>query len=147
MSKYTTSERTERQPLRAAAIGWRLCLTFWVGGLWLLYFVMVPALEHYGLAPILISDLAGRLMLLLMGLSAVCVLLQLLLLAAVVGRRLLADLRGQLLLASLLLVAGYLAGHWLAVIEHSVQLFCYLASAACGLSLLLLPVPGERSEA
>ena len=51
----------KRQPLRAGAISWQLAQTFWVGGLWLLHFVMLPALEKMGLAPLLIEEVDAAL--------------------------------------------------------------------------------------
>ncbi|MDX4007597.1 DUF4149 domain-containing protein, partial [Pseudomonas aeruginosa] len=38
--------------MRAGAISWLLAQTFWVGGLWLLQFVVLPALAKTGLAPL-----------------------------------------------------------------------------------------------
>lgn len=133
------------RPARAGAISWRLAQTFWVGGLWLLYFVLLPALEHYGLAPMLLEDLSASLTPLLLGFAAFCALLQKLVLAQVWGlRSLWADFRGQLLLAVLLLVLGYFIGPVLGLAGERWQLFCYLAVAACGLVLVLQPVPGEQ---
>ncbi|MNY01779.1 hypothetical protein D3C86_1343230 [compost metagenome] len=59
-------------------------------------------------------------------------------------RSLWADFRGQLLLTVLLLVVGFFAGPWLGFAGASWQLFCYMAVAACGLVLVLQPVPGEH---
>lgn len=132
-------------PPRAGAISWRLAQTFWVGGLWLLYFVLLPALEHYGLAPLLLEDIAASLIPLLLAFAGFCALLQKLVLAQVQGMRgLWADFRGQLLLAVLLLVGGYFVGPWLGLAGGSWQSFCYMAAAACGLVLVLQPVPGEQ---
>jgi len=134
-----------RPPLSAGAISWRLAQTFWVGGLWLLYFVLLPALEKYGLAPLLLEEISATLIPLLLAFVGVCVLLQKLVLAQLRGwRGLWTDFRGQLLLAVLLLVAGYFGGPWLGLAGDSWQLFCYMAVAACGLVLVLQPVPGER---
>lgn len=118
-------------------------MTFWVGGLWLLYFVFMPALEHYGLAPLLRQELGEKLLRIMLGFAAVCMLLQLLVLLAGRGQRLLADLRMQALLAGLLLVGGFFLGPWLGLESRNWALFCYLATAACGLVLLLQPEPGR----
>lgn len=146
MSRFAISDPAPlRQPLRAGAISWRLAQTFWVGGLWLLYFVLLPALEHYGLAPLLLEDISASLIPLLLGFAGFCVLLQKLVLMQMRGlRSLWADFRGQLLLAVLLLVVGFFAGPWLGLAGASWQLFCYMAVAACGLVLVLQPVPGEH---
>lgn len=147
MSKFVTSEPAgSRGTPRAGAIAWRLAQTFWVGGLWLLYFVLLPALEHYGLAPLLLADISASLIPLLLAFAGFCVLLQKLVLAQARGlRSVWADLRGQLLLAVLLLVAGYFVGPGLGLEDGAWQLFCYLAVASCGLVLVLQPVPGEAS--
>ena len=114
----------------------------------MLYFVVMPGLEHYGLAPLLQSEISARLMALLVGLSGVCGGVQLLLLLTQLGgRRTLGDLRGQLLLAGIGLSAAYFIGPLAGLDARSWPLFCYLGSAACGLILLMLPVPGERSGA
>lgn len=144
-SRCVISERfLPRPPLRAGAISWRLAQTFWVGGLWLLYFVLLPALEKYGLAPVLLQDISAVLLPLLLGFAGFCALLQKLVLAQVQGLRgLWADFRGQLLLAVLLLVAAFFVSPWLGLTGERWQLFCYLAVATCGLLLVLQPVPGE----
>lgn len=113
--------------------------------MWLLYFVLLPALEKYGLAPVLLQDISAALIPLLLGFAGVCALLQKLVLAQVEGLRgLWADFRGQLLLAVLLLVLAFFGGPWLGLAGERWQLFCYLAVAACGLLLVLQPVPGEQ---
>ncbi|HCJ30224.1 MAG TPA: DUF4149 domain-containing protein, partial [Pseudomonas sp.] len=62
--------------MRAGVISWQLAQTFWVGGLWLLQFVMLPALAKIGLAPLLIEEIAGSLRALLVGFAAFCAPLQ-----------------------------------------------------------------------
>jgi predicted membrane-bound spermidine synthase len=112
--------------------------------MWLLYFVLLPALEHYGLAPMLRDELATSLLPLMLGFAGLCGLLQALVLVQVCGwRSLWRDLRGQVLLATLLLVAGYFAATGLGLVGARWQAFCYLAAGACGLVLLLQLVPGE----
>jgi hypothetical protein len=107
--------------------------------------VLLPALEHYGLAPLLLEDISASLIPLLLGFAGFCAVLQKLVLAQVRGLRgLWADFRGQLLLAVLLLVAAFFAAPWLGLAGERWQLFCYLAVATCGLVLVLQPVPGER---
>ncbi len=135
----------KRQPLKAGAIGWQLAQTFWVGGLWLLHFVLLPALGKMGLAPLLIEEVAGTLGPMLVGLATFCAFLQLLiLLHAERWSSLWRDMRGQLLLTVLLVAASYFAVHeWM---PESVRwlLFNYLVLALCGLLLVLQPVPGEE---
>lgn len=106
--------------------------------------MLLPALEKYGLAPLLLDDIAASLIPLLLGFAGFCALLQKLVLMQQGGlRSLWGDFRGQLLLAVLLLVVGYFVGPWLGLVGGSWQLFCYMATAACGLVLVLQPVPGE----
>lgn len=106
---------------------------------------MLPALEHYGLAPLLLEDISASLIPLLLGFAGFCAVLQKLVLAQQHGlRSLWGDLRGQLLLAVILLVLGYFAAPWLGLAGSGWPLFCYMATAACGLVLVLQPVPGEQ---
>ncbi|HBP6018469.1 TPA: DUF4149 domain-containing protein [Pseudomonas aeruginosa] len=110
--------------MRAGAISWLLAQTFWVGGLWLLQFVVLPALAKTGLAP-----------------------LQALVLVSSHGpRSLWRDLRGQLLLAVALLCLVYFLVRGLAPEAVRWLLFNYLAVAMCGLLLVLQPVPGRDEE-
>lgn len=134
--------------LGAGSISWLLAQTFWVGGLWLLQFVMLPALPKVGLAPLLVEEVATSLSPLLVGFSAFCAFLQTLVLIQAVGvSSLWRDMRGQLLLAVQVMAASYLGVHncwpdslrWLS--------FSYLVLALCGLLLVLQPVPGMSGRA
>lgn len=114
--------------------------------MWLLHALLVPAMAWIGLAPLLVEEFAGALGVLLVKVAALGAGLQCLLLVFVQRRLggLWRDIRGRLLLGVLLLAAVYLAmarfwpgaGRW--------QLFDYLLLAACGLSLVLQPVPVRR---
>jgi len=53
--------------LGAGSISWLLAQTFWVGGLWLLHFVVLPGLEKMGLAPMLVDEAGAALRPLLVG--------------------------------------------------------------------------------
>jgi hypothetical protein len=136
-----------KQPLRAAAASWQLAQIFWVGGLWLLHFVMLPALGKYGLAPLLVDELGGALSRLLIGFSAFCALLQLLVLVQITRLKgIWRDVRGQLLVTVELLALTYLlVGHWLPD-AYRWLLFNYLLLAFCGLLLVLQPIPGAGAE-
>lgn len=123
-----------------------LAQTLWVGGLWLLHFLLLPAVAKLGLAPLLVDEIGNSLRLLLVGLAAVCAALQLLVLVRAAGLRCLwRDMRGQLLLLVEVMAAGYLvtrlywpdAGQWL--------LFGYLVMACSGLLLVLQSVPGSAA--
>ena len=136
-----------KQPLVASTISWQLAQTFWVGGLWLLHFVLLPALGKYGLAPLLVDGIGRSLSSLLVGFSAFCVLLQLLVLVQLVRLDgLWRDTRGQLLVTALIMAVVYLAvSHWLPDALRWL-LFNYLVLAFCGLLLVLQPLPVARSE-
>lgn len=137
----------KRQPLRAGAISWQLAQTFWVGGLWLLHFVMLPALEKMGLAPLLIEEVSAALSPLLIGFAAFCVLVQGMVLAQAHGLpSLWRELRGQLLLIVLVMAVVFLAVRYWQPDAARWLLFNYLVLALCGLVLVLQPLPGQRSE-
>ncbi len=134
--------------LRAGSISWQLTQTFWVGGLWLLHFAVLPALPKAGLAPLLVAEVAALLSPLLVGFTACCALLQgvVLIQAEGVGS-LWRDMRGQLLLTVQLLAASYLGVHyWLPEALRWLS-FSYLLLALCGLLLVLQPVPGMGGRA
>ncbi|MGY4533292.1 putative copper export protein [Pseudomonas sp. TE3786] len=123
--------------------------TFWVGGLWLLHLVMLPALERIGLAPMLVGEIANTLSPLLVLLAVVGLLVQTLILLQVERfSALWRDSRGQLLVVSLLVALGYGAlQRWLPDALR-LQLFCFLVLALCGALLVLQPVPdGEAARA
>ncbi|MFC3606287.1 DUF4149 domain-containing protein [Stutzerimonas tarimensis] len=130
----------------AGAISWQLAQTFWVGGLWLLQFVMLPAItQRTGLAPLLVEDIASSLRPLMVGLAAACAALQAMVLVRSQGvTSLWKDLRGQILvavsaLAALYLLAdGLLPGYW--------TLFSYMAIAVLGLMLVIQPIPGTGRD-
>ena len=137
----------KRQPLRAGAISWQLAQTFWVGGLWLLHFVMLPALEKMGLAPLLIEEVDAALSPLLIGFAAFCVLVQGMVLAQAHGMSSLCrELRGQLLLIVLAMALAFFAVRYWQPDTARWLLFNYLVLALCGLVLVLQPLPGQRSE-
>jgi hypothetical protein len=136
-----------KQPtLSAGAISWLLAQTLWVGGLWLLQFLVLPALVKLGLAPLLLAEIDALLGSLLIGLTVCCAVLQIVVLVRFERlASLWRDLRGQLLLTVLLIAGSYLlvrqwwpdAQRWL--------LFSYLVLAFCGLLLVLQPVPARRA--
>jgi hypothetical protein len=127
----------------AGAISWLLAQTFWVGGLWLLHFLVLPAIAKLGLAPLLVEEIADAVRPLLVGLAGVCAGLQVLvLIRAERLSSLWRDMRGQLLSTVLVMAVSYFAvrhywpggGLWL--------MFSYLVMAFCGLLLVLQSVPG-----
>nr|WP_305087567.1 DUF4149 domain-containing protein [Pseudomonas kuykendallii] len=133
-----------RLRLRAGAAAWRLAQTFWVGGLWLLHFVVVPALQRIGLAPLLVEEVGAGLRALLVAFAAFCVVLQGLILAQAEGfPSLWQQARGRLLLGILLISATYpLLRAGLPGAEFAPR-FVYLLLGFCGALLVLQPVPGQ----
>ena len=128
--------------MRAGIISWQLAQTFWVGGLWLLQFVILPALGKIGLAPLLVEEIAASLRPMLVGFAVFCVVLQAIVLIQAAGlQSLRTDVRGQLLVAVALLAASYfVAGmQWLESARW--MMFSYLVIGLCGLMLVLQEPP------
>ncbi|WXL26929.1 DUF4149 domain-containing protein [Ectopseudomonas mendocina] len=127
----------------AGSISWLLAQTLWVGGLWLLHFLVLPAIAKSGMASLLVEELGYTLRPLVVGLSAVCVLIQLVVLVRAQGLvSLLRDVRGQLLLAVAVMAASYfVAQQWFVGAQYWLM-FSYLVMAFAGLMLVLQPVPG-----
>ena len=142
------SATPDRQSPSAGTISWLLAQTFWVGGLWLLQFVMLPALAKIGLAPLLVDAVADALKPLLLGFAGFCALLQALVLWQARGfAAFIREMRGQLLLSVLVMTMVYFGVRQVAPDAERWLLFNYLVVALCGLLLVLQPAPGrdERS--
>lgn len=136
-----------KQTPRASSISWQLAQTFWVGGLWLLHFVLLPALAKYGLAPLLIDELGAALSSLLVGFSVFCVLLQLLVLLQVSRwKNFFSDIRAQLLVTAQILALSYLATSFWLPDALRWLVFNYLLLAFCGLLLVIQPIPGTAAD-
>jgi hypothetical protein len=131
--------------MRAGVISWQLAQTFWVGGLWLLQFVVLPALGKFGLAPLLIEEIGASLRPLLVGFAAFCVLLQAMVLVQAHGLvSLLTDVRGQLLVSVLLLAGSFYVARAGFVESAYWLVFSYLVIGLCGLLLVLQSAPGRE---
>lgn len=131
--------------MRAGTISWQLAQTFWVGGLWLLQFVMLPALGKIGIAPLLIEEIGQGLRPLLVGFTAFCVVLQALVLVQLAGvRSLWTDLRGQLLLTVMLLAASFFVVRAGVIQSPYWLVFSYLVIGLCGLLLVIQAAPGRE---
>lgn len=131
-----------RPVLRGGRVAWQLTQTLWVGAVWVMHFVLLPALEQFGLAPILIDEIGSFMRPLMVGFAGVCAGLQLLVIGAALGRRCWRDLRTQLLLLVLFSVAVVFGLARLSGTEY-LQLFGYLVIAFAGLVLVLQPRPDE----
>jgi len=126
----------------AGAISWLLAQTLWVGGLWLLHFLLIPAIAKIGLASLLVEEIGNTLRPLLVGLAAVCAGLQVLVLIR--AERLASlwrDTRGQLLLVVVAMAGSYFAVRQLLPEAELWLMFSYLVMAFCGLLLVLQPLP------
>lgn len=131
--------------MRAGTISWQLAQTFWVGGIWLLQFVMLPALGKIGIAPLLIEEIGQGLRPLLVGFTAFCVVLQTLVLVQLAGvRSLWTDLRGQLLLTVMLLAASFFVVRAGVIQSPYWLVFSYLVIGLCGLLLVIQAAPGRE---
>lgn len=126
---------------------WQLAQMLWVGGVWLLHIGLLPALGQIGLAPLLIEEIGNMLSGLLVGFSAVCIALQVLVLVRAEGlASLWRDMRGQLLLMGLYACAMYFAVR-IGLPDAEWSLFSYLVLGFSGLVLVLQPVPGWSGRA
>ncbi|ETD35703.1 hypothetical protein [Pseudomonas chlororaphis] len=127
---------------------WQLTQMLWVGGVWLLHVGLLPVLGQIGLAPLLIEEIGNVLSALLVGFSAVCIVLQMLVLVRAEGlASLWRDMRGQLLLMALCACTMYFVVRFgLSDVERW-QLFSYLVLGFSGLVLVLQPVPGGGGRA
>lgn len=139
MSKFAISKPGRRD---AGTVAWLLAQALWVGGLWLLHFLLLPAIAKVGLASLLVEELSDTLRPLLVSLTAICTAVQVLVLIR--AERLASlwhDVRGQLLLVVVAMAGSYFAvREWLPGAELWLM-FSYLVMAFCGLLLVLQPVP------
>lgn len=127
---------------KSGRVAWQLAQTLWVGGLWMLQFVLLPGLERFGLAPMLIDEIAAFMRPLLVGFAAVCAGLQYLVAWSVLGRAVWRDQRGRLLLLIIALAVAFFGLGCLPRGDYW-QLFSFLALAFAGLVLILQPRPDE----
>ncbi len=146
MSKSNTSDR--RRGFAAAQVIWQLTQVFWVGGLWMLHFGLLPALGKIGLAPLLIEDIGSLMASLLVAFAAFCAGVQALVLIQAQGlASVWRDMRGQLLSMAMLACVVYFALRVGMPEELRWQLFCYLVLGLTGLLLVMQPVPGRARHA
>lgn len=146
MSKSPIFNR--RRGVAATAVIWQLTQVLWVGGLWMLYFGLLPTLAKVGLAPLLVEDIGKLMASLLVAFAAFCAGLQVLVLVRAEGlRSLWQDRRGQLLLMALLACVVYFALRTLLPGLMRWQLLCYLVLGLTGVLLVLQPQPGRARRA
>lgn len=136
-----------RQSVGISTAVWQLTQTLWVGGLWLLQLVILPAIGQTGLAPLLVADISAQLVAVLVGLAVVGAGLQMLALLRHAGPgSLWRDVRGQLLVAVVLLaLSRWLVGVVWPDVDYWLR-FSYLLMAACGALLVLQPAPGAAAR-
>ncbi|MDD2159014.1 MULTISPECIES: DUF4149 domain-containing protein [Pseudomonas] len=138
-SRFAISKSDSRD---AGSISWLLAQTLWVGGLWLLHFLLLPAIAKIGLASLLVEEISDALRPLLVGLAAVCAGLQVVVLVRAESlTSLWRDTRGQLLLVVVVMAGSYFAVPRLLAGTELWLMFSYLVMAFCGLLLVLQPLP------
>ena len=141
MSRFVISKSGGRD---AGAISWLLVQTLWVGGLWILHFLLLPAIAQSGLASLLVEEISHELRPLLIGLASICASLQVVVLVRACGlMSLWRDIRGQLLLAVEVMAGSYFLVRLLIPTAELWLMFSYLAMAFCGLLLVLQPIPAR----
>ena len=146
MSKFATSDRAAARD--GAANAWVLLQTLWVGGIWVLHFLVLPGLASVGLAPLLIEEVARTLVPQMVGVALWAGLLQVLLLLRQRGvSALWRERSGQLLLAVLAFSLAFLVSLVLWPQALRWQLFSYLLLAFFGMLLVVQPVPRKRVAA
>lgn len=116
--------------------------------MFLLHLAMLAVLDQTGLAPLMISELTGVPGAVLVGVAALCAILQSsVLLSCKRFTEIWRDLRGQLLLVAILSAGSYYGlRHWLPE-AVSWQLLSYLVLGVSGLLLVLQPTPGGSARA
>ncbi|WP_437881618.1 DUF4149 domain-containing protein [Pseudomonas sp. LRF_L74] len=115
--------------------------TFWVGGLWLVHFVIFPVLGKTGLAQLLVEDFRAEISPLMVAFAGLGVVVQAILLRLSGSRDWRGDARWHLLMAVLVLCLVYAAvsrfvpeaGWW--------RLFLYLLLSFVGALLVIQPAP------
>lgn len=133
--------------LSAGAVTWQLAQVFWVGGIWMMHFVLLKVLEKLGFASLLVQEVAQFTRPLLLGLALVCVLLQLLVLKQIMPiKQLIKDTRGQLLLVALLLSLSFFITQRIMPTAQYWLVYSYLAVGMCGLLLVIQPIPGRSTQ-
>ncbi len=128
--------------LQAPRITWQLAQTFWVGAVWMLQFVFLPALLKAGFADVLVQEVAKGMRPLVIGFALLCTGLQLVALGQSLQWKLWwKDVRAQLLLAVIALSIVFFTV-WLLLPKYLYwQMYCYLAVAVLGLLLVIQPSP------
>ncbi|WP_256669971.1 DUF4149 domain-containing protein [Pseudomonas sp. OIL-1] len=131
--------------MRSGRVAWQLTVTLWVGGIWMLHFVLLPALESFGLAPMLTEEIGSFMRPLMVAFAAVCAVLQLVIVWSATGVGWWKDLRGQLLMLVLAASAIFFSARSFTAAVY-IELFCYLVVAFAGLILILQPRPDEAGR-
>lgn len=131
--------------VRSGRVAWQLTLTLWVGGIWMVHFVLLPALESFGLAPMLTAEIGSFMRPLMVAFASVCAVLQLIIVWLAVGKEAWKDLRGQLLGLVIAAAAVFFVARYFEAGDY-IQLFCYLIQAFAGLILVLQPRPDESGR-
>ncbi|MCU0072975.1 MFS transporter [Pseudomonas koreensis] len=146
MSKSNTSDAILRAP-SIEAILWQLSQVFWVGGLWVFHVGLVPALKVSGLAPLLVEDISVQIDRWLIGVAALGVLTQLVVLARVAGiSAWWRAFSGQILLVGLAACFGYYTLRYGMSVGERWQMFCFVVLGISGIVLVAQSVPVRVRE-
>lgn len=131
--------------VRSGRVAWQLAQTLWVGGAWMLHFVLLPALERFGLAPFLVEEIGAFMRPLVASFAAICALLQGIICWSALGSGWWRDTRGQVLGLVLASAAAHLAaGRWFQAEYWA--MFSFLLLCFAGLVLVLQPRPDETAR-
>lgn len=131
--------------VRSGRVAWQLAQTLWVGGAWMLHFVLLPALERFGLAPFLVEEIGGFMRPLVASFAAVCALLQGIICWNALGSGWWRDTRGQVVGLVLVSAATHLVASWWLQAEYW-AMFSFLLLCFSGLVLVLQPRPDETAR-
>lgn len=131
--------------VRSGRVAWQLAQTLWVGGAWMLHFVLLPALERFGLAPFLVEEIGSFMRPLVASFAAICVLLQGVICWNALGSACWRDTRGQVLALVLVCSITHLAASWWQEADYW-AVFSFLLLCFAGLVLVLQPRPDETAR-
>nr|WP_231701603.1 DUF4149 domain-containing protein [Halopseudomonas xinjiangensis] len=111
----------------------------------MLHFVLLPALERFGLAPFLVEEIGGFMRPLVACFAGICALLQALICWNALGSRWWRDSRGQVLALVLLSAGVHLVASWWLAADYW-GMFSFLLLCFAGFVLVLQPRPDESAH-
>ncbi|HZJ91937.1 MAG TPA: DUF4149 domain-containing protein [Thiopseudomonas sp.] len=116
--------------------------------MWTLHFVLLKALEQLGFADALVREVEQYTRSVVVGLALVCIVLQwLVLMQALPLKKVLKDIRGQLLLVALILSSAFLLMQAIVPSAEYWLRYSYSVLGLSGLLLVVQPVPMQQHPA